>query len=91
MIENFWDNFFQSWTMPLVGGVLIALGGFLIALVALWTIFWKGMALWKSARLGHKYWFVALLVINTLGVLEILYIYFWSKKAKPANKENSGL
>ncbi len=49
-------------------------------LLLLWSIFWKGLALWKSARLGHKGWFVALLVINTAGILEILYIYFFSRK-----------
>ena len=58
-----------------------------IVLAALWTIPWKGWALWKSARTGSKPWFVALLIINTLGVLEILYIYVLSKEpAKPAAK-----
>ncbi len=52
----------------------------LIALVILWTIPWKGWALWKAARLSHKKWFVALLIINTLGILEIIYIYFVAKK-----------
>ncbi len=52
----------------------------LIALVVLWTLPWKGWALWKAARLSHKKWFVALLIINTLGILEIIYIYFVAKK-----------
>lgn len=53
---------------------------FILAIV--WSIFWKGMALWKAAREGHRGWFIALLVINTLGILEILYIYVFSKKTK---------
>lgn len=48
----------------------------------IWSIIWKGLALWKSARLCHKWWFVALLIINTVGILEILYIYVFSKRMK---------
>lgn len=51
-----------------------------------WTIAWKGIALWKAARQGKKEWFVPLLIINTLGVLEILYIYVFSQP-KGAHKE----
>ena len=51
-----------------------------LGLVAVWSMFWKGWALWRSARLGSKKWFVALLVLNTVGILEILYIYVFSKK-----------
>ena len=51
-----------------------------IILAALWTLPWKGVALWKSARNNQKWWFVALLVINTLAILEILYIFIFSKK-----------
>ncbi len=52
----------------------------IILLVALWTLPWKGVALWKSAKDGSKYWFVALLIVNTVGILEILYIFIFSKK-----------
>jgi methionyl-tRNA synthetase len=51
----------------------------LFALI-IWTVIWKGIALWKAARNTDKLWFIALLVINTVGILEILYIYFFSKK-----------
>lgn len=61
----------------------LVLGGTLIAALVIWSLVWKGMALWKAARRGEKYWFVALLVINTVGILEILYIYFFSKKKNP--------
>lgn len=52
----------------------------IFAVLVVWSLIWKGMALWKAARLGSKGWFVALLIINTLGILEILYIYVFSKK-----------
>ncbi len=48
-------------------------------LIALWVLPWKGVALWKAARKEKKWWFIALLVINTVGLLEIAYIFIFSK------------
>ena len=45
-----------------------------------WTLPWKGVAMWKSARNGQPAWFIALLVINTLAILEIVYLVFFQKK-----------
>jgi len=56
--------------------------GILLALVLIWSFVWKGTALWKAARSGQKPWFIALLVVNTMGILEILYLTFWQKKRK---------
>jgi len=53
---------------------------FLIYPVLIWSTIWKGLALWRAAKNGQKYWFIALLVINTVGVLEIIYLRFFSKK-----------
>lgn len=50
-----------------------------LVLVSLWILIWKGFALWKSARNNSKIWFVVILIINTLGILEILYIFVFSK------------
>jgi len=52
---------------------------FIIIPLAIWVIAWKGTALWKAARNGSKPWFIALLIVNTLGILEIFYIFFFSK------------
>ncbi|MDR3582819.1 MAG: DUF5652 family protein [Candidatus Pacebacteria bacterium] len=54
--------------------------GLIIALILLWTIPWKGVALWKAARAGQPAWFIVLLVVNTLAILEILYIFIFSKR-----------
>jgi len=51
-----------------------------ILLIILWTLPWKGVALWKAAKNTHKLWFVALLMFNTLAILEILYIFYFSRK-----------
>ena len=50
-----------------------------LLLIVVWTLPWKGVSLWKAASLRDKKWFVALLVLNTLAVLEILYIFVFSK------------
>ena len=52
----------------------------LFVLVTLWSIPWKGMALWKSAQLSHKRWFILLLIVNTFGILDIIYIRFVATK-----------
>ena len=70
-------------TLPtgLSAGVFgMAFGVFLV--LAVWSLFWKGMALWKAAQKGSKVWFVVLLIVNTLGILEILYLYVFSREAK---------
>lgn len=51
-----------------------------IWLTLVWTIPWKGVALWKAAQNTHKKWFIVLLVVNTMAILEIGYIFFFSKK-----------
>lgn len=51
-----------------------------IGLAAIWTITWKGFALWRAATLRQKPWFIALLIVNTLGILEIIYLFFVAKK-----------
>jgi hypothetical protein len=50
-----------------------------ILIAALWTMPWKGFALWKAANLKSKAWFIVLFLVNTLGILEILYIFIFSK------------
>jgi len=49
-------------------------------LIILWTLFWKGYSLWTSAQNKQKGWFIALLIINTFGILDIIYIFFVAKK-----------
>ncbi len=44
-------------------------------LVLLWSILWKGIALWKAARRRQLVWYVALVIINTVGILPIIYIF----------------
>jgi len=48
--------------------------------LAIWTLVWKGLALWRAAQNKSKPWFIVLLLVNTVGILEIAYIFFFSKK-----------
>ncbi len=61
----------------------------LIILVIVWTLVWKGFALWRSAELRQRYWFIAILLINTLGILEIIYLFLVAKKYKVEVVEQS--
>lgn len=51
-----------------------------ILIVLIWTVTWTGYALWTAARRGEKWWFIALLVTNTVGILDIVYILWWTKR-----------
>ena len=52
---------------------------YLVIVLLVWSTTWKGIALWHAAKRGEKWWFIALLVLNTVGVLEILYLLFVAK------------
>lgn len=58
-----------------------------ILLVLIWTLPWKGVALWKASRNEHKWWFVAILLTNTFALLDALYIFYFSKKKKRSKKK----
>lgn len=80
---NYWGN--PGYGLGLFGAWM---GFFLIPLMV-WAIFWKGWAIWKAARAESKVWFVILLLVNTLGILDIFYIFVFSKPAyvkSPAGK-----
>jgi hypothetical protein len=58
-----------------------------LMLLAIWSLIWKGLALWKAAKNSDKVWYVLLLAINTVGILEIVYYFYISKrKAKEKKK-----
>lgn len=94
MINNFasvYDNhpFFSMFGL---GAGLFTITALIFFIVALGVIALKGYAMWHAAKRDEKGWFVALLVINTFGILELIYLYFivekW-KKPKHYNTETS--
>ena len=69
------------WGAPFAG----LFAAFLIPLT-IWSLFWKGWALWRAAKNDSKVWFVVLLVVNTVGILEILYIFVFGKTRRSSRK-----
>lgn len=64
---------------PLETIVALMISNWFILPFLLWVMPWKGIALWKAVRNNHKGWFIVLLVVNTLAILDILYIFVFSK------------
>lgn len=58
----------------------------LIIVLVVWSVIWKGIALWKAGRNGHLAWYIVMLIFNTAGILEIIYIFAFSKTAGRAEK-----
>lgn len=55
-------------------------------LMAIWSLVWKGLALWQAAKKNDKAWYVVLLIVNTVGILEIIYLYLISPSEKSGKK-----
>lgn len=54
-------NLSTTWTVTLL-------------ILAVWELVWKGIALWKAAHNDQSGWFVALLIVNSVGILPIIYL-----------------
>lgn len=78
MMNSYWNSYAGAFAPGVLTGWFSA---FVVPLAA-WSLFWMGMALWKAARNGSKPWFIVLLLIHTLGILDILYYFVFSKTGK---------
>lgn len=58
-------------------------------LIILWSLTWKAVALWKAARIGHKSWFAVLLIVNLVGIPEMIYLFFVARKFKVESEVRS--
>lgn len=54
-----------------------------ILVITIWDSVWKLTAAYRAANNQHKYWFVFLLMINSIGILPI--IYFIKHKRRSLN------
>ncbi len=45
-----------------------------IGILAVWDSVWKMVGMWKAARNKQATWFICIGVINTIGILPIVYI-----------------
>jgi uncharacterized protein DUF5652 len=72
------EQFSSEWLfahLPVFAGIFAPA----LILLVLWSVFWKGLALWHSARRSQPWWFVIMLVVNTVGILEIIYLFAVAK------------
>lgn len=70
MLNNFPTNLSLNQTMIIVG-------------ITLWSVIWKGLALWKAGRNNNPVIFTILLLLNTVGVADLVYlIYLYYKEKK---------
>ena len=60
----------------------------LVGILVIWSLVWKGIALWKAAQQEDKAWFIVLLILNTVGILDIFYIYVFAKRNEKIEPEN---
>jgi len=82
-LHSSYAPWFGSWGDPFIG-----LGVVFFVLLLIWAAVWKALALWNAARDGSRIWFVVLFIVNTFGILEILYLYIFRKKKLPAAHEH---
>ena len=77
---------FLDWEFPYLAGLL----WLAIFLAMVWEMAWKGIALWRAGRNGHLGWFIALFLLNTLGILPIIYIFAFSRRGERTPAYESG-
>ena len=46
-----------------------------LLVLTIWTVFWKGVSMWHAARKKNGTWFVILLIFNTVGILDLYYLF----------------
>lgn len=78
MMSNF-GNYGWNW-----GGNGLFLGSMMFWFIPLllWSLVWKGLALWRAARRGESIWFIIFMIVNTAGILEIIYYFLIAKTDK---------
>ena len=62
---------FYLWNAGVIAAIII---------VSIWGLIWKGFALYRAGANHSPAWFVCLMIFNTLGILEILYLFVFGKK-----------
>jgi len=59
---------------------------YIFIILGIWELTWKGLALWKASQNKQRNWFIAMLILNTVGILPMVYIKFFQKKKNNRKK-----
>ena len=73
-------------TCPIAGIEIPLMWFSIFILVIIWMTVIKAIALWKSARHGQITWFVVLVIFQTIGILEIIYLAAFQKNQRVRRK-----
>lgn len=52
----------------------------ILLVLLIWSMVLKAAGLWKSARNNERFWFIAILLLNSVGILEIAYLFFFASE-----------
>ena len=69
------NDFASTFGIPSVTPTWVHVLGPALLILVLWSFVWKGLALWHAGRRGQPWWFIIFLVVNTVGILEIIYLF----------------
>jgi hypothetical protein len=61
-----------------------------IIILALWSGVWRLIGLWKAGRNNEMGWFICIALINTLGILPIIYLIIQKNKKTDTGAIDSG-
>lgn len=76
MMFNNTFNSMLGWSF----GNMMAQYFWLFPFFVVWSLAWKGIALWMASQRKQLPWFVAILIVNTMGLLEIFYLFAYHYK-----------
>lgn len=52
----------------------------ILIVLVIWEMVWKGLALWKAGKNKDLIWFILILILNTAGILPIIYLIYSNNK-----------
>lgn len=69
----------ETCIQPLLESVWLQI---VIAVLVVWEMVWKLIAMWKAAGKKQLAWFLCIAIFNTVGILPIIYLII-NKSCKP--------
>ena len=82
MTSRYGDRMFSNLSNAGIPGWTIAL----VVVLGIWEAVWKAIALWRAGNDRNLLWFVLMFILNTLGILEIIYIFGISRPSRAQAK-----
>ncbi|MDD5751693.1 MAG: DUF5652 family protein [Candidatus Peribacteraceae bacterium] len=57
-----------------------------LLVLAIVDVILKGWAMWRAARMGMKWWFIPLLIVNSVGILPVIFLLATNTEYARKNK-----